>query len=80
MIMKKKRLIHPLTERVLRLGLTLLLPACISLFLLAARSREALSLLDAARLCRITEYLIVSLATLTAGAYLIERTLRAERS
>lgn len=80
MIMKKKLRIHPLTERVIRLGLALLLPACIALFLMAAEKREVLTLLEAARLCRIAEYLIVSLTTLTAGSYLLERTLRSLHS
>lgn len=68
-------LMQPLTERVLRLCLTLvLLVTLVTIFELM--QAEPLTHAEAAYFARIAEYLITTTALVTAGTYLLERVLR----
>lgn len=67
--------LSPVTEGVLRVGLTLILLSTLgTLFTLAECS--PLSATENAYFTSIAEYLITTTALLTAGAYLIERVAR----
>ena len=71
----KAALIHPLTERVLRLCLTLvLLVTLVTIFELI--QAEPLTHAETAHFALIAEYLITTTALVTAGTYLLERVLR----
>lgn len=68
-------LLRPVTERVLRLCLVLiLLVTLVTLFEL--KDAAPLTLAEAAHFSLIVEYLITTTALLTAGTYLLERVLR----
>lgn len=68
-------LLQPITERVLRLCLVLILLVTLAT-LFELTSAAPLSLAETAYFSLIAEYLITTTALVTAGTYLLERVLR----
>ncbi len=71
----KAPLLRPVTERVLRLCLVLILLVTLAT-LFELTDAAPLTLAEEAHYALITEYLITTTALLTAGTYLLERVLR----